>query len=117
MDNFIDTNLDILNKQQYYVSFCHKLCEEYLNYSNLMKCLVCESNHDMDFGIHTKWMFSLPIFQECKIRCLQEFHDVYEQFNIYLANNKDRILSKIGFERSHFLFYNANLKNMDFKSN
>ena len=56
-------NLDILNKQQYYVSFCHKICEDCLNYPNPMKCPVCESNHGMDFGIHTKWVFNLTILQ------------------------------------------------------
>jgi len=38
VNNSTDIEIDILNKQQYYVSFCHKLCEEYLNYPNPMKC-------------------------------------------------------------------------------
>ena len=79
--------LDILNKQQYYVHFCHKLCEECLNYPNSLKWPSCDDNQSIDFEIHTKWVFNLPISQEFKIQTLEEFHDVYKQFDTYMENN------------------------------
>ena len=94
LNNSTDIDLDILSKQQYYVSFCHKLCEECLNYPNDVKCPSCESNQRMDFGILTKWMFNLPILQGCKIQCLKEFHDVYGQYDKYLENYGDCMSSK-----------------------
>jgi len=58
-------------------------------------------------------VFNLPILQKCKIQNLQQFHDVYEQFDMYLENNGDSTSSKTGLERSPFMNLNCKFEEQE----
>ena len=44
LNNSSNIELDILEKQHYYINFCHKLYEDFLDYPNPLKCPLCDDN-------------------------------------------------------------------------
>jgi hypothetical protein len=74
-----------LEKQQYYISYCHKVCEEclktiYLECPNHIIYPICEAKQDINYVSHTKWIFNMSISQGFKIQNFHEFHDIYGGF-------------------------------------
>jgi hypothetical protein len=51
-------NLDVLDKQQYYISYCHKVCEECLDILHLkcpshIRCPICEVKQQIIYVVYT----------------------------------------------------------------
>jgi hypothetical protein len=58
----LNEDLDVLEKQQYYISFCHKVCEEclktlHLECPNHITCHVREAKQYINYVTQTRWIF------------------------------------------------------------
>jgi hypothetical protein len=78
----LNEDLVVLEKQQYYISFCYKVCKECLETLHLkcphyIKCPICEAKQDINYVIHIRWIFNMSTFQGFKIQIFHEFHDIY----------------------------------------
>ena len=69
---------------------------------------------NIDFGIHTNWVFNLSFSQEFKIQTLQDFHDIHKSLDIYLENNWNHTTSKDQPERSSFMVLNCKFQESGF---
>ena len=77
----LNKDLVVYKKQQYYISLCHKICEEclerlHLECSTCVVCPMCETIQDINYITYTKWIFDIPISRIFKIHSFLEFHDI-----------------------------------------
>jgi hypothetical protein len=104
----LDEDVDVLEKQQYYIKFCHKICGEclerlHLKYSDHIVCPICEKTPNFNYLTHTRWIFNMSISRGYKIQNFQEFHDIYGGFQAFLTNNFGPSSSKRASKPSPFL--------------
>jgi hypothetical protein len=104
----LNEDLVVLEKQQYYIKFCHKICEEclkrlHLECSNNIACPMCEATQDINYLTHTQWIFNMSISRGFKIQYFQEFHDIYGGLQAFLTNNCGPSPSKRASKPSPFL--------------
>jgi hypothetical protein len=88
----LNKDLGVLEKQQYYINFCHKICEEcvkrlHLECPNDIACPMCEATQDINYLTHTRWIFNMSISRGFKIQSFREFHDIYAGLQTSLQNN------------------------------
>jgi hypothetical protein len=62
----LNEDLVVFEKQQYYISFYDKVCEEcletlHLECPNYIICPTCEPKQDINYITHTKWIFNMSI--------------------------------------------------------
>jgi hypothetical protein len=72
----LDEDLVVLEIQQYYISFCLKICEEclerlHLECSDHIACPICEETPDFNYLTHTRWIFNMSISKGFKIQNFQ----------------------------------------------
>ena len=84
MNKTKNTNLKLLQKQQYYVHLCHKLCEGCLDGPPV--CPVCDTNKDTIIEKYRTWVFNFSLCQGIIIKSLEDFHNVYNKLLVFLAN-------------------------------
>ena len=97
-----------MEKQQYYISFCHKVCRDclgtiYYECLDFIKCPVYEAKQDIDYVKHTRWIFNLSISQRFKIQNFKEFHDIYGGLQIFCKHNCGPSSSKKSSKPSPFM--------------
>jgi hypothetical protein len=68
----LNEDLDVLDKQLYYIRFCNKVYEEclktlHLECLNHIRCLVCEEKQEINYVARTRWIFYMFISQEIYI--------------------------------------------------
>jgi hypothetical protein len=76
-------NLDVLDKQQYYINSSHKFYEECLEILHLeclshIRCPICKVKQQINYATHTRWIMNMSISQDMEMYNFQEFHDIYD---------------------------------------
>ena len=90
---FIDSSSRVnmeINKQQIYIHYCHKLCQECVQ--NF--CYICEPAREPNFGMHTKFLFDTSIIIDIEIGRLEDFHQTFHGLGKFFKKKSEEKRNK-----------------------